>query len=620
MGLSSATRRFKSLHRQRDRLPAGTVVDNAGLVYHTAGSGAHAASAEPHNVGRGVVDSKVGPIDYHSGAPGQQQQQQQQQPPALSSLPSDVSSKVAMAGSATADDIMVYRLNSWRLLVKNYTDYFEALVSAEKAAKKTLEKAMSDFNVPMREDHCFTSFDHAGVQQLSGQLKNVHQMFSAQHSSIIQGIESDTLMQLDKLRTEIKDSLKVYTDHLGPIYKRLRKQAKEVEECKEKLVHAVESYKKKHRASDAWLAQQKVRRELVQQAEIENALFKAVQAERERLNRWETTVAERLRDIIASVVVRERDSAQTNLGSINGCLGYLDQFDPAAETRAFEQHFGPVLSAPMGLSGHSALANYDYMHRDSEATTVLLEGPLEREKGVVKRFQPTYAVLTTQGYLHCYSEQRDLLETNPDISFHLADCSVSVPEDRSIFVIAINDKKLGRSKFSFRATSASYVDHWVNAISSASIKPQTLENHAVGGTLRNSAAARAAAEASAGAPSTLPTAAGITAGELATRNANEDALAQRQQSPSSGAAETPLDGEQFYAAREYASDTVQPSHEHSASQGTINGYKEGKSLPAYGTPQTNAGTVPATAVTSPEIATAQPQRPTVSFPVPSAGI
>ncbi|KAJ2748241.1 hypothetical protein GGI19_006197, partial [Coemansia pectinata] len=238
MGLSSATRRFKSLHRQRDRLPAGTVVDNAGLVYHAAGSGAHATSAEPHNAGRGVVDSKVGPIDYHSGAPGQQQQQPPP-PPALSSLPSDVSSKVAMAGSATADDIMVYRLNSWKLLVKNYTDYFEALVSAEKAAKKTLEKAMSDFNVPMREDHCFTSFDRAGVQQLSSQLKNVHQMFSAQHSSIIQGIESDTLMQLDKLRTEIKDSLKVYTDHLGPIYKRLRKQAKEVEECKEKLVHAV---------------------------------------------------------------------------------------------------------------------------------------------------------------------------------------------------------------------------------------------------------------------------------------------------------------------------------------------------------------------------------------------
>ncbi|KAJ2406807.1 hypothetical protein H4218_006342 [Coemansia sp. IMI 209128] len=611
MGLSSATRRFKSLHRQRDRLPAGAVVDNAGLVYHTAGTGAQATTTEPHAIGRGAVDSKVGPVDYHSGAAVGEQQ-----PPALPPMPSDVSSKVAMAGSATADDIMVFRLNSWRLLVKNYTDYFEALASAEKAAKKALEKAMSDFNVPMSGDHCFASFDRIGVQQLSGQLKNVHQMFSAQHSSIIQGIESDTLMQLDKLRIEIKDSLKVYTDHLGPIYKRLRKQAKEVEECKEKLVHAVESYKKKHRASDAWLAQQKVRRELVQQAEIENALFKAVQAERERLHRWEATVAERLRDIVASVVVRERDSAQASLGSINGCLGYLDQFDPAAETRAFEQHFGPVLSAPMGLSGHSALADYDYMHRDSEATTVLLEGPLEREKGMIKKFQPTYVVLTTQGYLHCYSEQRDLLETSPDVSFHLADCSVSLPEDRSVFVIAMNDRKLGRSKFSFRATSASYVDHWVNAISSVSTKPQALENHAIGGTLRNSEAARAAAEASAGAPSLLPTAAGITAGELATRNANEDALAQRQQSPSSGAAETPLEGEQFYAAREYASEAAQ---EPSASQGTINGHKEEKPLPAYGTPLADAGTAPATAVTSPETAPAQP--PTVSFHLaPSAGI
>ncbi|KAJ2893885.1 hypothetical protein GGI21_005361, partial [Coemansia aciculifera] len=298
MGLSSATRRFKSLHRQRDRLPAGAIVDNAGLVYHTTGTNTHAAtaSAEAYHTA-GPVDSKHGSDDYHARAAGQPEQQQQQQPLALSSLPSDVSSKVAMAGSATADDIMVYRLSSWKLLVKTYTSYFEALVSAEKAAKKTLEKAMSDFDVPLKEDHCFTSFDRAGVQQLGSQLKNVHQMFSAQHSSVIQGMESDTLMQLDKLRAEIKDCLKVYTDHLSPIYKRLRKQAKEVEECKEKLVHAVESYKKKHRASDAWLMQQQVRRELVKQAELENALLMAVQAERERLNRWEATVAERLRDI-----------------------------------------------------------------------------------------------------------------------------------------------------------------------------------------------------------------------------------------------------------------------------------------------------------------------------------
>ncbi|KAJ2894150.1 hypothetical protein IWW38_002661, partial [Coemansia aciculifera] len=260
-----------------------------------------------------------------------------------------------------------------------------------------------------------------------------------------------------------------------------------------------------------------------------------------------------------------------------------------------------------------------------------------REKGVVKKFQPTYAVLTKQGYLHCYAEQKDLLETSPDISFHLSDCSVSLPEDSTLFVVSINDKKLGRSKYLFRASSASYVDHWVNAISSASTKQQsTLESHVVGGTLRNSAAARAAAEANAGASSTLPTAAGVTAGELAMRYANEDAQAQQQkvnELPSGNIAGTPLEGEQFYAARDYVSDAAQHGHKHSGSQGTINsgsngvakddaGHREGGALPGYGTPQTSAGTVPATAVTSPDMATSQPPlpHPAVSFPVPFAGI
>ncbi|KAJ2474489.1 hypothetical protein GGI02_000016 [Coemansia sp. RSA 2322] len=574
MGLTSAARRFKTLHRKRDRLPAGAIIDNAGIVYHSAAApnDEPSLSAKPQSAGRSLVDSKQGPIDYHSGAANGGQ------PPALSSLPSDISSKLAMAGSATAEDIMVYRLNSWRTLVKEYSDYFEAVVSAEKAAKKTLEKAMADFNVPLNGDHCFASFDRVGVQQLSGQLKEVHRMYVAQHAGVIQGIEADTLPQLDNLRAEIKDSLKLYTDHLGPIYKRLRKQAKEVEERKGQLVGAVELYKKRHRGGDAWLAQQQVRRELVTQAEVENALFMAVQAERERLRRWEATVAERLRDIVASVVVRERNSVQASLGTIDGCLGYLDGFDAAAEARAFDQHFGPVLSSPMGLNGHSVLADYEYMYRDSELTTVLLEGPLEREKGIIKKFHPTYAVLTTQGYLHCFSEQKDLLETNPDVSFNLAECSIGLPENNGVFVVSINDKKLGRSKHSFRATDPGYTSHWVDAISSAAFKPQMPENHVVGGTLRNSEAARAAAAASANAPSGLPTAAGITVGELSARNADEDAIKNQQRQ---NTLDTPLEGEQLYAAREFASDSAK-QHE---ADGQADGQATAVASPAMAMPQ-----------------------------------
>ncbi|KAJ2190072.1 hypothetical protein IWW43_001592 [Coemansia sp. RSA 1935] len=492
MGLSSASRRLKTMRNKRGSLPIGTIVDNAGRTFAAGDGHAHTS-----------------PRDSFS-------------PPALSALPSDVSTRISMTGSATQDDLVVYRLNSWRNLVKEYTDYFEAFASVQKASKKALDKAVGDFSVPLKGEHCFAGVERDGVQQMSAQLRDMHRMYSTQYARVDQHTETNTLRQLDALRSEIKDSLKEYTDHLGPIYRRLRKQAKEVEDYKEKLVHAVEAYKTWHRSHDAWLIQQQVRRELTRQAELENALVKAMRAEHQRLIRWEASLSERLRDVVASTMVCERDSLQTTLSSIGDTLGFLGRFDTHAESRSFDERFGSVLNAPMGLTGNSSLADYDFMHRDSEATTVLLEGQIERQSGVIKRFHPEYAVLTSQGYLHCYAEQSDLLERNPETSFHLFDCTVSTLDDVRSFMVTIDKMKLGRSKYTFRCADQAGADHWFNAIASVTAKSSTPETSIVGGTLRDSKTAMAAAAAAANSPSALPTAAGIPAHELAARNAAED--------------------------------------------------------------------------------------------------
>ncbi|KAJ1739744.1 hypothetical protein LPJ79_000698 [Coemansia sp. RSA 1821] len=514
MGFS--TRRLKTLRRKRDRLPIGTIVDSAGHTY-AAGDG------HPYEMSGGVREAGKS-LDSSL-------------PPTLPALPSDVSTRITMAGSGTQDDLIVYRLNSWRNLVKEYTTYFEAFASAQKAAKKALDKAVDNFNVPLQTDHCFAGVERNGVLQLSTQLRNVHQMYSTQHIRLIQHTESNTLEQLEALRSEVKDCTKEYIDHMNPIYKRLRKQAKTVEEYKYKLSRVVEAYNKRHRSQDAWLVLQQVRRELSRQAELENSLVKAMRAEHQRLLRWEASLSERFRDIVASTMVCERDSLQTTLGSIGNCLGFLDHFDTAAESRSFDQHFGSVLHAPMGLSGNSSLADYDFMHKDSEAAAVLLEGWLERESGMIKKYHNEYAVLTQQGYLHCFADQKDLLERNPEISFHLADCSVMPLDDVRSFTVTINDKKLGRSKYVFRCAEPSITDHWVNAISSVISKPQVPELHIVGGTLRDSQAAMDAAAAAAGAPNSLPTASGAPMHELAAQNSAEDNQQQSKRlSESSNAA------------------------------------------------------------------------------------
>ncbi|PIA16102.1 hypothetical protein COEREDRAFT_8760 [Coemansia reversa NRRL 1564] len=559
MGLSSASRRFKTLRRKQDRLPIGTIIDNASypqasanepppnaghssLGYGAPGYGPQDYSS-PGYISPGHAVQNYPPQGYNSVGPNAQgygspnrvagvqnslsRSSSLSSPgPGLVSVPSDINSRMAMTGSASQGDLVVFRLNSWITLVKQYSGYLQAFVTAQKTAKKALEKSAEDLDVPLKGEHCFLGVERNGVQRMSAHLKDVHQMYSTHYARLVQNIETNALDQLESLRAEIKDSLKEYVDHLGPIYKRLRKQAKEAEVYKQKLVRAVEAYKKRHRGNDAWLIQQQVRRELTQQAELENALCKAMQAEHTRLFRWESTLTGRLRDIIASALVCERDSLQTTLGTIANGLWFLEKFDTATESQAFNHHCGSVFRTPLGLSGNSTLEDYDYMYRDSEPTTVLLEGPLERERGVLKRFQHTYVVLTTQGYLHCYSDQRDLLERNPDASFHLPDCCVTPLDDKCMFMVNVNDKKLGRSKYAFRTGNPSSTEHWINALSCVAAPPKSpepQEQQVVGGTLRNSSAAMAAAAAAADAPNTLPTAAGIPANELSARNAAEDA-------------------------------------------------------------------------------------------------
>ncbi|KAJ1892783.1 hypothetical protein LPJ66_006139 [Kickxella alabastrina] len=581
MGFSNATRRFKSIRLKKERMPIGNLIDSAGQTHYQEPTDAATARncvsppAVPPagfaNV-RGLGDTKAAPADPNIAY------LQQHHPPALPSLPSDVSGRVAMAGSATQEDIIVYRLNSWKQLVKEFSKYFEAVASAEKTFKKAMDRVMEEFDVPLKSDNCFSGIECMGIQQLAMNLKDVHRMYAAQHASLAQEIENDTLDRLEALRVDIKDSLKVYVDHLDPIYRRLRKQAKEVEEYKEKLVHAVEAYKKKHRTHDAWLIQQQVRRELTKQADLENALYKAVQAERVRLSRWEVSLTERLRDIISATLNREQSGNQSNRDAIKHCLQYIEKFDAHSESQSFDMHFGPVLQSPMGLIGNSALSDYEYMYRNSESTTVLLEGALEREKGLIKKFHPSYVVLTKLGYLHCFSEQSDLLEKNPEMTFHLAECSVVLLDDTRTFQVVISDKVIGRSKYVFRASDPAYVNHWTNAIISVTSKPLSPEQHVIGGTLRNvQDAVDASATATTNAPNALPTAAGVTVGELSARNAEEDAAAATDDAAATAqasAAVAPVKGETFHSARELVSETATESPVANA----------GESLPANSKP------------------------------------
>ncbi|KAJ2772817.1 hypothetical protein IWQ57_001595 [Coemansia nantahalensis] len=213
-----------------------------------------------------------------------------------------------------------------------------------------------------------------------------------------------------------------------------------------------------------------------------------MQAELGRLLGWETMMSARLRDIIAGVVAGERASIHACSETADNCGVLLDRFDATTEARAFDYHFGATLRAPLGLTGYSSLESYDYMYRDCRVADVLMEGPLERERGMIKRFQPTHVVLTAQGYLHCYADPTHLLEKSPDLSLNLATCAVVPLDDPHMFVVVASDKKLGRSRYAFRGPNPAATGHWVSAISSVAARQSTPPTPVASNTMRDAPA------------------------------------------------------------------------------------------------------------------------------------
>ncbi|KAJ1839841.1 hypothetical protein LPJ57_010729, partial [Coemansia sp. RSA 486] len=132
MGLSSASRRFKSLRFKRERMPIGNIIDTTAAHTDYQSPTATGATPEVHSATfpepvhygsvRGSADAK------RSFDPNGDSHLHQQHPPVLTSLPSDVSGRIALAGSATQGDLVVYRLNSWKMLIKQFSDYFEAIL------------------------------------------------------------------------------------------------------------------------------------------------------------------------------------------------------------------------------------------------------------------------------------------------------------------------------------------------------------------------------------------------------------------------------------------------------------------------------------------------------------
>ncbi|KAJ1958807.1 hypothetical protein EC988_000079 [Linderina pennispora] len=473
MTLGSTRKRFNTILRRKERLPLSAVIDNSTRASSTDGSTA----------------------------------------------PSNALARTQMVGSATSEDIFVVRMTAWRRLVKLYETYYQSIVAAEKAAAKNLEKALGEFAVPLQGEHFFLGVEHPGVQNIASQAKSVHGSFIAQQMNLVQTVETETIEGLGQLRTEIKDNIKLYADHMAPLYKRLRRQVREAEQYKEKLARTIDNLPKD---MDAWLAQQQVRRELRYQAECENALFRGVQAEHTRLVKWEAGLAERLTRLVTTTMRQQRSAATANQQVLDKFLGYMDTFDAKHELGSFETQFGAALRNPMGLDGTSHASKYDYMYKNHEYTDVLLEGPLEREKGVVKKFHAQYAVLTKLGFLHCFADQLFLLETDPEASFFLRDCSVGPLDDNNNFTLFLSDKVVGRSRYVFRSHDREVIRQWwsiIDAIIRSTPSPNK-DGTIVGGSLRDpETAARAIAISH---PNTMPTASGLTASELAARNLEED--------------------------------------------------------------------------------------------------
>ncbi|OLY84464.1 Phosphatidylinositol 4,5-bisphosphate-binding protein SLM2 [Smittium mucronatum] len=371
----------------------------------------------------------------------------------------------ANVGSGDDNDLIIMRLQAWKHIVKALSAFFSAQADYAIAQTKSIPKLDSNLELKLTDSQFFLDNGNSGVLDVVNGVKLMNKSLVDRLAGFSNFLSTEMVLQLQGLRTDIKNEVKSYSDNVSTPVSNINKVQKDIDEQTDKLSKSVESYSKQQFKNDPWLINQVIIKYLKKRVIADDVFYRLMQSEIARLGTLDQSLSDRFSKIILSytnystINIIPNDLAATNF------LNTLSNFDTNQEWSSFIESYGSALASPMGRSAENSYDTIDYPHKGSTYVSEIKRGSAEREKGLIKSFTRVFLVLTNLGYLHSFSNENQVDEANPDVSLLITKASLEIGHSNTI-TLKIPSGYPGKGTQTIRFRDSSDMDNWVSLIKS----------------------------------------------------------------------------------------------------------------------------------------------------------
>ncbi|KAI9362188.1 hypothetical protein BD770DRAFT_440876 [Pilaira anomala] len=388
-------------------------------------------------------------------------------PPIFSSTPSKISALRNARESKTQKQIqrmdsgidpvelLITRLESWRLAIKNLVSLFKKIALVENKTSKGLVGASQTIELPFKDS--FGQFlESGGIQDIWASLRDYTMQHGILHNDTGNFIESTVLPGLRAIKGDIKTMIAQIEKDRSLKTSIIYDSRMNVNRLITQLDKTIEADQRSPRAADhlqdPFLINLSVIYAIRELCDHENRLHDNILNLQQETGLFEQKVIENIRHIIQNYHDFRVENKIEDESFIGNVMETFRQLSPVTEWNNFVQRNKNHLV--MENSVYKTEDSVEYPNQKNRFVRASKIGPLQTKTGITRGWTEGIYILTPAGFLHGYKTPKHF-ETNPlNPSFSIFVPNSTVSSDGDTFEINCNKDKyinLGAHNYVFRA-------------------------------------------------------------------------------------------------------------------------------------------------------------------------
>ncbi|KAI9250267.1 hypothetical protein BY458DRAFT_536312 [Sporodiniella umbellata] len=373
-----------------------------------------------------------------------------------------------MDGGIDPVRLLLSRLETWRLALKNLIALFKSIASVETKTFKGFIGASRVIDVPFKQSNG-QFLEHGGIQNVWSSIRD----YTAQHATLhhenasyleravipaLRAIKEDTKTMVNSIQ---KDKNLKSTS----IYRSRMRVDKLIADLDHSIQYAQRSPHQAGNQADPFLLNLSVIHNVRELCDHENQLHDSILNLQKESGVFEMKIIENIRYIIKKYEefrLKNKMEHQDFIGLVNSTF---DRVKSNTEWDEFvrRHHYHLV----MENSSYKTESSVEYPNQDSHYVRAVKIGPLEIKSGLMRSWTEGVYILTPAGFLHGYKTPKHFQTNplNPSFSIFVPQTSVDDLDELTFEVVAEKKRSLGHnSSYVFRAPSTHEAREWLDSL------------------------------------------------------------------------------------------------------------------------------------------------------------